>query len=102
MSVWRFVRITHSCDWIKYDLCDINQGYGLTLCQDESHVVATIEDRASGKEYKIKSRHLVACDGAKSAVRKSLGITSEGEETCKIFSRPRDGYHMTDTKKARR
>lgn len=47
-------------------------------------MVATIEDRASGTEYKIKSRHLVACDGAKSAVRTFLGITSEGEETCKF------------------
>ncbi|KAJ5763373.1 FAD binding domain-containing protein [Penicillium manginii] len=32
------------------------------------------------KEYKIKSRHVIACDGAKSAVRRYLGITSEGEE----------------------
>ncbi|KAJ5095219.1 hypothetical protein N7532_007510 [Penicillium argentinense] len=45
----------------------------------------TIEDRASHTEYQVRSRHVIACDGAKSAVRKFLGITSEGEETCETM-----------------
>lgn len=43
-------------------------------------MITTIEDRAIQKEYRIRSRHVIACDGAKSAVRKHLSITSEGEE----------------------
>lgn len=48
----------------------------------DGFVLTTVEDRGARKEYKIRSRHVVACDGAKSAVRKFLGVTSEGEETC--------------------
>ncbi|CAI7595600.1 unnamed protein product [Penicillium pancosmium] len=47
---------------------------------NDNEVITTVEDRAAQKEYRIKSRHVIACDGAKSAVRKHLGITSEGEE----------------------
>ena len=48
-------------------------------------VITTVEDRATQKQYTVKSRHVVACDGAKSAVRRFLGVTSEGEETCRYF-----------------
>ncbi|KAL4953470.1 FAD binding domain-containing protein [Aspergillus filifer] len=51
------------------------------LEQFDDHVLTTIEDRSSGREYVIKSTHVVACDGAKSAVRRHLGVESEGEDS---------------------
>ncbi|CAG7952011.1 unnamed protein product [Penicillium salamii] len=44
-------------------------------------VITTIEDRVSKETYKVRSKHVVACDGAKSAVRNFLGIESEGEDS---------------------
>ena len=48
--------------------------------EDESGVACTVEDRTTGEMYQIKSKFLIACDGAKSRVRKSLGIESNGED----------------------
>lgn len=44
--------------------------------------MSIVEDRKSKKQYKIRSQHVIACDGAKSQVRQFLGIESEGEESC--------------------
>ncbi|KAJ5113522.1 hypothetical protein N7456_002056 [Penicillium angulare] len=57
----------------------------VSLEQGDGFVMTTIEDRATQTNYNVKSRHIVACDGAKSAVRKYLGIASEGEETCETM-----------------
>ncbi|KAL4782591.1 FAD binding domain-containing protein [Aspergillus varians] len=51
------------------------------LEQHGNHVLTTVEDRSSGREYVVKSTHVVACDGAKSAVRRFLGVESEGEDS---------------------
>ncbi|KAL4906997.1 hypothetical protein BDW74DRAFT_176594 [Aspergillus multicolor] len=51
------------------------------LQQRESYVFTTIEDRSSNREYIVKSGHVVACDGVKSAVRRFLGVDSEGEDS---------------------
>ena len=40
-----------------------------------------MEERASGQKFQIRSRHLIACDGARSKVRSFLGIPSEGEDS---------------------
>ncbi|KAL4942397.1 hypothetical protein BDV06DRAFT_164335 [Aspergillus oleicola] len=53
----------------------------MRLEQLNDYVLTTIEDRSSGREYVIKSTHVVACDGAKSAVRRHLGVESEGEDS---------------------
>ncbi len=42
--------------------------------QDEDGVTATIENRDTGRQEKIRARYLVGCDGAESMVRESLGI----------------------------
>lgn len=55
----------------------------LTWVQVDDYVLTTVEDRSSGREYVVKSTHVVACDGAKSAVRRFLGVESEGEDSCK-------------------
>ncbi len=55
----------------------------LTCRQFSDYVLTTVEDRNSGREYIVKSTHVVACDGARSAVRRFLGVESEGEDSCK-------------------
>lgn len=46
--------------------------------QDEAHVNAVIRDARSGREQRVESGYLVACDGASSGVRAALGIPMEG------------------------
>ncbi|GES65436.1 monooxygenase, FAD-binding [Aspergillus terreus] len=47
----------------------------------DGHVITVIQDRDLNETYRVRSKHVVACDGAKSAVRKFLGIDSEGEDS---------------------
>lgn len=51
--------------------------------QTLNSVTTTVEERSTGRRYILRSRHLIACDGARSQVRKLLNVASEGEETCK-------------------
>ncbi|CAG8381778.1 unnamed protein product [Penicillium salamii] len=53
----------------------------VSLEQFDGHIITKIEDRTTKQTYKVKSRHVIACDGAKSSVRKFLGIESEGESS---------------------
>lgn len=57
--------------------------------QFEDCALTTVEDRGAKREYTVKSKHVVACDGAKSAVRRVLGIESEGQDSCKYLIRRR-------------
>ncbi|PYI03079.1 hypothetical protein BO78DRAFT_375874 [Aspergillus sclerotiicarbonarius CBS 121057] len=67
---------------LKNNLVEMRKNHSFVQLVDASgHVLATIEDRATKQEYVVKCSHLVACDGAKSAVRKFLGIESEGEDS---------------------
>lgn len=59
----------------------INEGTRLTENQTKNEVIATIEERSTGKLYNTKSRHLIACDGRRSKVRELLGIESESEDS---------------------
>ena len=43
-------------------------------------VVSTLNERSTGETVTVRSRYLIACDGANSAVRKALGIGLEGPE----------------------
>ncbi|KAL5356426.1 FAD binding domain-containing protein [Aspergillus floccosus] len=53
----------------------------VSLEQFDGHAITTIQDRDSNETYKVRSKHVVACDGAKSAVRTFIGIESEGENS---------------------
>lgn len=55
------------------------------MVQTEEKVITTVEERDSKIKYKISSKHVIGCDGAKSQVRKSLGIQSEGEDSCRAL-----------------
>jgi 2-polyprenyl-6-methoxyphenol hydroxylase-like FAD-dependent oxidoreductase len=60
---------------------DLRKGLEWLSCdQGEDGVVSTLKDRASGEEIKVRSRYLIAADGAGSPVRDSIGIPMEGPE----------------------
>jgi 2-polyprenyl-6-methoxyphenol hydroxylase-like FAD-dependent oxidoreductase len=61
----------------------IRVGSKLTIPQDNGHVLTTVENGTTGSKYCIRSKHMVACDGARSHVRTFLGVESEGDEGCK-------------------
>ncbi len=48
----------------------------VSFSQDDTGVTVTVRDRQSGQERTIRSKYLVAADGASSFVRQSLGITT--------------------------
>lgn len=63
---------------------ELRTGVAFVSCeQDVDGVVTVVEERSGKERYPIHSRHVVACDGARSQVRRCLGITSEGEDSCK-------------------
>lgn len=61
---------------------EIRKGHSFVSCVNDNDVVTTvIEDRLNGEQYFIQSKHLIACDGAKSKVREFLGIRTHCEST---------------------
>ncbi|CEJ61694.1 hypothetical protein PMG11_10217 [Penicillium brasilianum] len=66
----------------KSNLVEIRKNHAFVdLKQFDGHVITTIMNRDSKEATKVRSKHVVACDGAKSAVRSFLGIESEGEDS---------------------
>ncbi|KAI8302260.1 hypothetical protein K4K59_000598 [Colletotrichum sp. SAR11_240] len=47
--------------------------------QTPKDITCIVEERSTKVRWQIKSRHLLACDGARSEVRKDLAIESEGD-----------------------
>lgn len=52
--------------------------------QDEAQVTGTLVD-GNGEKQQVEAKYLVACDGAKSAVRVGLGMTFEGSTFERLF-----------------
>lgn len=53
--------------------------------QDESGVTSRVRDLAKGETLEVRSRYLIAADGAGSRVRKSLGIEMDGPPRLRSF-----------------
>ena len=53
--------------------------------QDEEGVTSRVRDLATDEVYEIRSRYLIACDGAGSRVRKSLNIEMVGPQSLQNF-----------------
>lgn len=51
--------------------------------QAGNQVITTATVRHTNEQYQIRANYVLGCDGAKSQVRKWLGIESEGEDSCK-------------------
>jgi len=61
-------------------------GHRWTSAVRDGHgVLSQVDDTATGRTYEIRSRFVVAADGAGSPVRKSLGIEPEGPERLQSF-----------------
>ena len=72
-------------DFIKSNGRDIRWRTALEyFTQDEAGVVANIKNEA-GETETISAKFLVGCDGAKSPVRHSLGLTFEGSTFERMF-----------------
>lgn len=56
----------------------------LSFTDDGDSVSANIK-RADGSEFTVQAKYLVGCDGAKSGVRHSLGLTFEGDTVERLF-----------------
>ena len=46
-------------------------------------VITSAIVRHTNERYQIRANYVLGCDGAKSQIRKWLGIESEGEDSCK-------------------
>jgi 2,4-dichlorophenol 6-monooxygenase len=53
--------------------------------QDADGVTSTVVDLASGAEIQVRSRYLLAADGAGSGIRKSVGIEMQGPPSLESF-----------------
>lgn len=63
-------------------LAEVRTGYAFVSCsQDESGVISVLEERKTKRKRRVHSKYVVACDGAKSAVRSYLNIKSVGEDS---------------------
>jgi 2-polyprenyl-6-methoxyphenol hydroxylase-like FAD-dependent oxidoreductase len=62
---------------------DIRRGHEVrAVAQDSESVVATVG--TPEREYRIRARYLVACDGGRSTVRKQAGIDFPGTEATRF------------------
>lgn len=62
-------------------LANLRRGVEFIGCtQEGGTVVSTLRDRISGKTMAIRTRYLIAADGANSDVRRHLGIGMDGPE----------------------
>jgi 2-polyprenyl-6-methoxyphenol hydroxylase-like FAD-dependent oxidoreductase len=64
-----------------------NVAVGVANYYETSKTVLTqVEERVTGHLYHIRSKYVVACDGARSKVRDFLRIASEGEDSCRSLA----------------
>lgn len=72
-------------DFIKTHRKDVRWQTTLTdFSQDNAGVAATLVN-ANGDQHFVQAQYLVGCDGAKSLVRKHLGLTFEGSTLERLF-----------------
>lgn len=55
------------------------------VAQDDAGIMLTIEHIEDGSREQLSGQYLIACDGAHSAIRKSLGISFDGLTIPEIF-----------------
>lgn len=69
---------------------DVRKGVSFVSLQQHGDSVTTVvEERTTGHLYTVRSRFVIACDGARSKVRQCIGIESDGEDSCELFFVPR-------------
>ena len=56
------------------------------LQQDGEHVITTLRDRVTGKDYTVRSQYVIGADGARSPVLSDLGIPITGKQINTAFN----------------
>ncbi|ETS87827.1 hypothetical protein PFICI_01655 [Pestalotiopsis fici W106-1] len=60
---------------------EMHKGIAFVSCQQHDDIVTSeLQVRETGQRFTVQSRHVIGCDGAKSQVRKHLGVECEGED----------------------
>jgi 3-(3-hydroxy-phenyl)propionate hydroxylase len=62
----------------EHELCDLHMGLSLVSFGQGSDFVEAVAESKNGAQHKIRGRYIVSAEGARSVVRKSLGIEFEG------------------------
>jgi 3-(3-hydroxy-phenyl)propionate hydroxylase len=81
---WRLTRLLRARLAARADVEFIYDARAVDLAQDEAGVTLTIE-RPDGHRETCRGRYLIGADGARSAIRKSLGIGFEGQTIPEIY-----------------
>ena len=81
---WRLTRLLRERLAANPDVEFIYDARALEVAQDEAGVTLTIE-RPDGYREALAGRYLIGADGARSAIRKSLGIGFEGQTIPEIY-----------------
>lgn len=68
----------------------------VSVSQDDEGVTLTIEQVEDGSHRDLSGRYLIACDGARSAIRKSLGIAFDGLTIPEIFLSMSTSFRFDD------
>lgn len=68
----------------------------VSVSQDDEGVTLTIEQVEDGSQRDLSGRYLIACDGARSAIRKSLGIAFDGLTIPEIFLSMSTSFRFDD------
>jgi len=69
------------------DLIDVQRPWQVTgVAQDADFVETTIAHAELGDHRVLRSAYVVGCDGARSRVRESLGVTQDGVEAVATFA----------------
>lgn len=68
----------------------------VSVSQDDDGVTLTIEQVEDGSQRDVSGRYLIACDGARSAIRKSLGIAFDGLTIPEIFLSMSTSFRFDD------
>ena len=80
---WKLTRLLQE-EYLKIPGAEIRFGHQVEAVRQDDGAVE-VEARASGDLVTIPGRHVVAADGARSAVRRSLGIGFEGFTYPELF-----------------
>jgi 3-(3-hydroxy-phenyl)propionate hydroxylase len=62
----------------EHELCDLRMGFSLVSFEQGSDFVEAVARSKDGTQYRVRGRYIVSAEGARSVIRKSLGIDFEG------------------------
>jgi 3-(3-hydroxy-phenyl)propionate hydroxylase len=65
----------------RFDHVDVNFSHTLLGYVDDADGVTATVELADGSQKTIRARYLIGCDGGKSIIRKSMGVSFEGQSS---------------------